>query len=202
MITVEQFKKCFPANKEPQEWTDALNAVLPLYQINSGARIAHFLAQCGHESIGFTAVKENLNYSADALTATWPKRFPAGLAESYHRQPERIANRAYADRLGNGPEASGDGWRYRGRGVIQVTGKGNYSDFAKSAGKTLEDVVAYLETKRGAVESACWYWKTRGLNSIADSGDILSLTKRINGGTNGLEDRKARFAKITAVLTA
>lgn len=200
MLTAEQFKQCFPNNHEPQEWTDALNAVLPNYGITSPLRLAAFLAQCGHESEGFTAVKENLNYSAQALTATWPKRFPPEVAKSYARQCDHIANRAYADRLGNGPESSGDGWKYRGRGVIQITGKDNYRAFAKCVGKSLEDVTGYLETKQGAVESACWYWSTRVLSPLADKEDMDRITRVINGGTNGMADRMARYEHIKEVL--
>lgn len=202
MLTVEQFKKLFPGNKEADAWTAALNAILPKYGITTPLRLAGFLSQCGHESEGFTAVKENLNYSAEALTRTWPKRFPTEVAAKYARQPERIGNRAYANRLGNGPEESGDGWKHRGRGVIQLTGKDNYVAFAKAVGKSYEEIVAYLETKEGAVESACWYWATRSLNRLADAGNVLALTKAINGGTNGLADRKARYAKAEEVLKA
>lgn len=189
------FSKCFPKNSEVGAWAEAVAKVLPEYQIDTPKRLAAFLAQCGHESQGFTAVKENLNYSAEALTATWPKRFPPEVAKQYARQPERIANRAYCDRMGNGPEASGDGWKWRGRGVIQLTGRWNYLDFSKSVDMALEDVVAYLETKAGAVESACWFWKTRNLNPLADDGDIIGITKIINGGVNGAADRQQRYER-------
>lgn len=202
MVTVDQFKKLFPGNKEAEAWTDALNAVLPRYGITTDLRTAAFLAQCGHESNGFTAIRENLNYSAEALTATWPKRFPKQIAEQYARQPERIANRAYADRMGNGPEASGDGWKHRGRGVIQLTCKSNYVAFAKAVGKSYDEVFSYLETKEGAVESACWYWSTRGLNALADAQKFIALTKAINGGTNGIDDRMARYERAIDVFTA
>lgn len=198
---LEIFRRAFPGNKEPEAWAQALEVILPKYGITGRLRVAAFLAQTGHESEGFTAVRENLNYSAAALTATWPKRFPADVAAQYARQPERIANRAYADRLGNGPEESGDGWRYRGRGPIQATGKAHYQDFAKRTGRTLEDAAAYLETKEGGLEFACMFWQDNGLNALADAGDIVTMTKRINGGTNGLEDRKARYARLLGVLS-
>lgn len=195
MLTVDQFKKLFSTNKESDAWTAALNLFLPKYNIDTPLRLAAFLAQCGHESQDFTALKENLNYSATALTATWPKRFPADVAKQYARQPERIANRAYADRMGNGPEASGDGWKHRGRGVIQLTGGDMYRAFAKDIGIAYDVIAGYLETKEGAVESACWFWvKVKNLNPLADAGQILDITKRINGGTNGLADRNARYA--------
>jgi len=203
MVTTDQFKKLFPVNKEPEAWALALNAILPKYGITTGLRIAAFLAQCGHESEGFTALKESLNYSAAALTLTWPKRFPAAIAKQYARQPEKIANRAYADRMGNGPEESGDGWRHRGRGAIQCTGGAAYRAFAKAAGKPYEEIAAYLETKEGAVESACWFWvKCKNLNPLADAADMLGMTKLINGGTNGLADRKARYAQARAIFPA
>jgi putative chitinase len=164
-------------------------------------RITGFLAQCGHESEGFTALVENLNYNAAALTLTWPKHFPVDVAAQYALQPERIANRAYANRMGNGPEESGDGWKHRGRGVIQITGADMYRAFAKAAGKAYEDIFAYLETKEGAVESACWFWvKVKNLNPVADAGDLLGMTKLINGGTNGLQDRTARYAKARSIF--
>jgi len=194
-ITTEQFKSLFPRATEPEAWAAALSAIMPRYGINTSLRIAAFLAQCGHESAGFTRLVENLNYSAEALTRVWPTRFPPEIARQYARQPERIANRAYADRMGNGPEASGDGWRYRGRGLIQLTGADNYRAFARAVGATLEDVCANLETKTWAVESACWYWSTRGLNALADVRDVIAITKRINGGTNGIDDRQARYAQ-------
>jgi putative chitinase len=200
MVTGDQFKKLFPGNKEPDAWASALNSVMPKYAINNPFRISAFLSQTGHESEEFTALIENLNYSAQALTLTWPKRFPADIAPQYARQPEKIANRAYADRLGNGPEESGDGWKHRGRGAIQVTGKDNYIAFAKAAGKTYEEVFAYLETKEGAVESSCWYWSTRGLNALADKGAFVSITKAINGGTNGINDRLALYQKAQAIF--
>ena len=192
-ITIEQFKRMFPSNPTPAEWVDALNAVLPHYQIN----LADFLSQCGHESQGFTAVVENLNYSAAALLATWPKRF-AGVAEQYARKPEAIGNRAYANRMGNGDEASGDGFRHRGHGLIQLTGKDNHKAFARSIGKTLDETLEYLKTKQGAVESACWFWKDRGLGR--HEGNVTALTKVINGGLNGLADRQARYERATGIL--
>jgi len=195
VITQAQFMKIFPDAKEPHVWVAALNKLLPVFDIEN---IPAFLAQCGHESQGFTRMVENLNYSAAALLATWPRRFTPETAQKYARKPVEIANKVYSGRLGNGDEASGDGWNYRGRGVIQITGKANYQEFARELNKTLEEVVIYLETKEGAVDSACWYWQTRNLNAVA--GDIEKLTKAINGGLNGLADRRAYFAKISEVM--
>lgn len=204
MLTSDQFKRLFPTNKDPDAWTAALNLFLPKYGIdNNPLRLAAFLAQCGHESQGFNRLKENLNYNAEALTRTWPRRFPAEIAAQYARQPEKIGNRAYADRMGNGPEASGDGWKHRGRGVIQLTGGDMYRAFAKATGKKYDDIAAYLETKEGAVESACWFWvKVKDLNHLADAGQTLDITKRINGGTNGLADRNARYAQALTIFQA
>lgn len=202
MVTTDQFRKLFPNNKEPEAWAAALNAILPKYGIDTLPRLAPFLAQCGHESEGFTVLRENLNYSATALLQTWPKRFDSASAQAYARQPERIANRAYANRMGNGPEESGDGWRFRGYGPIQITGRANREAFAKSIGKSLEESETYILTKEGGIESACWYWTTRNLNALADAGKFVAMTRAINGGTNGLADRQARYAKATEVLTA
>ncbi len=170
-------------------------ATLAVFGINTPLRLAAFLAQTDHESQGFTRTAENLNYSAKALTATWPKRFPPAVAAQYAKQPERIANRAYADRLGNGNEASGDGWTYRGHGYIQITGKDGHSDFAKYKGMTLAEVIIYLQTETGAMESAAWWWYSRNLNALADAGDTKGITRVINGGYNGLDDRMALYAK-------
>lgn len=186
------------------EWYTILAEMLPKYEINTVNRVAGFIAQCSHESVGFTVLHENLNYSADGLNKIFPKYFvKAGRdAAAYARQPEKIANIVYAGRMGNGDTASGDGWRYRGRGVIQLTGKDNYNNFGKSIHLTAAETSDYLETKRGALESACWFWKTNGLNAIADSQDIVAMTKKINGGTIGLEDRKAHYQHALKVLAA
>lgn len=202
LISIDQFKTLFPDNPVPFGWVNALNNILPKYGINTRLRIMAFLAQCGHESNGFTDVTENLNYSREGLINTWPNRFPPQIVPQYARQPERIANRAYADRMGNGPESSGDGWKHRGRGVIQITGKDKYIEFAKAVGKPYDEIFAYLETKEGAVESACWFWMNNGCNALADAEKFIALTRRINGGTNGLEDRTARYEQAATVFQA
>lgn len=202
VLTKDHVEQMLHGNPDIGEWFSAMSLLFPKYEIDSTARIAGFIAQCSHESQNFKTLEENLNYSAEGLNKIFPKYFVrAGRdAQAYHRQPEKIANIVYANRMGNGDTASGDGWKYRGRGVIQLTGKDNYSRFAKHIGKSLDDTIAYLKTKQGALESACWFWKTNGLNEIADSGDIVAMTKRINGGTIGLEDRKAHYAKALAIL--
>jgi len=181
-------------NKEVTAWHIALTKILPKYEINTKERVAAFIAQTAHESGNYTILKENLNYSAEGLVKTWPKRFlTVAEAMPYNRNPEKIANKVYADRLGNGNEASGDGWKYRGRGVIQLTGRDNCTAFAKSINKTLDETITYLETKEGAIEGACWFWKTRKLNATCDAKDITTMTKLINGGLLGLDERKAKY---------
>ena len=200
-FTEQQLAQMLPGNKSIAEWYAALCKFLPKYDINTPLRVAAFVAQCAHESGNFTLLKENLNYSADGLMKTWPTRFPnQQIADQYARQPEKIANRAYCDRMGNGNEASGDGWRYAGKGLIQLTGKENYTRFADSIGKTPEEVSDYLQTIDGAAESACWFWNDKRLNPLADQGDIVTITRRINGGENGLADRKKHYAHALHVL--
>lgn len=203
-LTADKVHACSPRNKNPAELQAALEAVLPRYEITTAARVAAFLAQCGHESADFTILQENLNYSAKGLHATWPKRFPSEAeAAPYNRNPEAIANKVYASRMGNGDEHSGDGWKYRGRGAIQLTGHDNYAAFAKDMGyETTEDCIPYLETLEGAIESACWFWWKNNLNQWADSGDMKTLTKRINGGDLGLKERTDHYHHNIEVLGA
>lgn len=178
-------------NKEWAKWLEPLNLMLPKYEINTVDRISMFMAQCMHESGNFRIVKENLNYSEEGLNSVFSKYFKkAGRnAADYARDPERIANIVYANRMGNGDTDSGDGFRFRGRGIIQLTGCNNYTAFAESVGMSVDEVVDYLETTEGSLESACWFWDTNKLNSYADANDIEGCTKRINGGYNGLADR-------------
>ena len=201
-ITKQQVEDLLQGNPDIDEWYSAMSLLFSKYDINSPTRIAGFVAQCGHESQNFKTLEENLNYSADGLNKIFPKYFiKAGRdAQAYHRQPEKIANIVYADRMGNGNTSSGEGYKFRGRGVIQLTGKDNYTRFAKHVGKSLDETIEYLKSKPGALESACWFWKTNGLNEIADSGDIVVMTKKINGGTIGLEDRKKHYEHALAVL--
>ena len=197
-ITKEQLAQIIPKNPYTDQWCDALNQLLPDYGIDTPERVAAFLAQCAHESGGFVFLKENLNYRAASLRKIFAKYFPTdALAEQYVALPnkaEAIANRIYANRMGNGDEASGDGYRYCGRGLIQLTGKSNYSNFADSIETAVEQVPVYLETFEGAVQGACWFWETNNLNQYADANDILTMTKRINGGTIGLADRQQHYA--------
>lgn len=202
-ITTEQLQSCIGNNPYLEQWCSALNQLLPDYGIDTAQRVAAFIAQCAHESGNFVFLKENLNYKAASLRRVFPKYFPTDeLAADYANQPERIANRIYANRMGNGDEASGDGFRYCGRGLIQLTGRNNYQAFADSIETTPEEASPYLETFEGAVQGACWFWESNNLNQWADSDDILTLTKRINGGTIGLEDRKKHYEHAKHVFGA
>jgi putative chitinase len=205
-LTLQQLKELLPRNPYVEHWHSALAQLLPDYDINTPQRIAAFVAQCAHESGGFTALKENLNYKAVTLRKIFPKYFPDdAIANHYASLPnkqEAIANKVYANRMGNGDEASGDGYRYCGRGLIQLTGKNNYQAFADSLEMNVEDVPEYLATFEGAAQSACWFWESNNLNQWADKGDILTLTKRINGGTIGLDDRIKHYQHALHVLGA
>ena len=201
MFTESQLKEILPGNQNVAEWHTALCAILPDYEINTNERIAAFLAQCAHESNNFKAIKENLNYKSTSLLKVFPKYFKTDeMAEEYAHNQEMIANRVYANRMGNGDEESGDGYKYCGRGLIQLTGHDNYQAFADSMEGDIEDLPEYLATFEGAVQSAAWFWETNNLNVLADAQDILALTKRINGGTIGLEDRIKHYNHALEVL--
>ena len=203
-LTLEQLKQLLPKNPYVDHWHRALAQLLPDYEINTPQRIAAFIAQCAHESGNFVFLKENLNYKAPTLRKLFAKYFPTDeLANEYANKPnkqEAIANRIYANRMGNGDEASGDGFRYCGRGLIQLTGKSNYQNFADSLEMRVEDVPAYLATFEGAAQSACWFWESNNLNKWADTGDIKELTRRINGGYIGLEDRIKHYEHALHVM--
>lgn len=176
-------------------YLETLKAAMALHAIDTEERISHFLAQVAHESAGFTRITENLNYSAKGLAATWPRRFrgddgqPNELAEMLHRKPELIANEVYANRMGN--TQPGDGWKYRGRGLIQLTGKSNYTAASHALYNNeflVDDPDRVLQPDVAAL-TACWFWLSNGLNELADLGDVRAITRRINGGTIGLEHR-------------
>lgn len=203
VLKKEQLKELLPTNPYVDNWYEAMQKCLPNYDINTPKRIAAFVAQCAHESGGFKFLRENLNYRAASLRKVFPKYFPTDdLAAQYEKKPEKIANRVYASRMGNGPEESGDGWRYCGRGLIQLTGKDNYFWFAESIQTPLEEIPEYLATFEGAVQSACWFWESNNLNKWADTGDIKELTRRINGGYIGLEDRIKHYEHALHVMGA
>ena len=200
-LTLEHVQALLKGNKEVDAWHRAMVKVFPKYKIDTPERIAGFIAQCAHESLNFTIMEENLNYRAETLDKIFPKYFAkAGRkAADYAKQPEKIANIVYGGRMGN--NQPGDGYRFRGRGVIQLTGRDNYTNFGKTINKSAEEVASYVTSKEGAIESACWYWNSRNINKAADAGDIVAMTKLINGGTIGLEDRKKHYLHALEVLT-
>jgi putative chitinase len=202
-FTAEQLSKIIPSNRYYDSWYGVLITELPKFNIDTRERLACFLAQCVHESMGFSRLEENLNYSADALMRVFPKYFKSltDTAE-FHRNPQKIANRVYANRMGNGPESSNDGWTYRGRGLIQITGKNNYtaaSKFIFNDDRAVRSPELFA-MMRGAVQSAGWFWYANGCNDFADRNDFVGLTRRINGGTIGLEDRQNKYQKILTIL--
>jgi len=207
MITLQQFSAMIPKNKDPESWYEAAVPMFEKYGITTDLRIAGFMAQCAHESADFTVLEENLNYSEAALNRVFSRYFGPGKedASEYARNPEKIANYVYMDkyrskrgRLGN--TRAGDGWRFRGRGIKQLTGRTNYEKFGKTIGMSADEAAEYVATQRGALESACWFWKTNKLEKFADKDDNLGLTKAINGGTIGLEDRDKRYKDAKAIL--
>lgn len=207
LLTEAQLAAMIPTNKEVGEWCAALNEMLPKYGITTDKRIAGFISQCAHESADFKLLEENLNYKEATLLRVFPRYFGPGKANAaeYAGKPEKIANYVYMDKnrskagaLGNVNE--GDGWLFRGKGLKQVTGRANHTAFGKTIGMTAEQAAEYLMTKKGALESALWFWGSRNLNDVADTGDVVRLTKIINGGDIGLADRQARYAKAMAVL--
>lgn len=206
ILTRDQLAELLPGNPYIDYWYNALVQLLPDYDINTPQRIAAFVAQCAHESGNFRVLKENLNYKAVTLRKIFPKYFPTdAIAAQYAALPnkqEAIANKVYGGRMGNGPEETGDGFRYCGRGLIQLTGKNNYEAFAMSIETPVEEIPEYLATFEGAAQSACWFWETNNLNKWADTGDIRELTRRINGGYIGLEDRIKHYNHALHVLGA
>jgi len=200
-ISIEQFQAIIGNNQYAEHWVEALNNCLPDYDITTPNRIAAFMGETKVESGKYTAIKENLNYKAESLLHQWPSHFPTHeIAEQYAHQPDMIANRAYANRMGNGDEASGDGAKFCGRGLIQLTGRDNYQAFADSLQMNIDDVPAYLETFEGCVQSACFFWESHNLNAHADAGDWDKISKIINGGTIGLEERRQYTQEALQIL--
>lgn len=198
-----------PTNKGAAgKWFAAMQEIFPKYEINTAQRVAGFVAQCAHESGDFKRLEENLNYSEKALNAVFGRYFgaaPKRNAAEYARNPEKIANYVYMDefrkyKMGNVNE--GDGWLFRGRGLKQLTGRNNYEAFGKTVGMTAEEAADYVATEQGAIESACWFWYKAKCNTFADNGDIVGMSKRINGGTIGLEDRVRRWNEALEILGA
>ena len=207
LLTEAQLAAMIPTNKEVGEWCAALNEMLPKYGITTDKRIAGFISQCAHESMDFRVLEENLNYKEATLLRVFPRYFGPGKenAAEYAGKPEKIANYVYMDKNRSKAGALGntepnDGWVFRGKGLKQVTGRSNTTAFGKTVGMTAEQAAEYLLTKKGALESALWFWGSRNLNEVADTGDVVRLTKIINGGDIGLADRQARYAKAMAAL--
>jgi putative chitinase len=203
MITLQQFSQMIPTNREAAGWYPIATELFQKYNINTTNRIAGFMAQCAHESDDFRVLEENLNYSAEALTRVFGRYFgaaPKRNAAEYARNPQKIANYVYMDefrspssRLGN--TQLGDGWKFRGGGIKQLTGRSNFTRFGESIGMTADQAADYVRTKKGAFESACWFWKTNNLERFADRDDIDGMSRAVNGGDNGLADRNSRYTK-------
>jgi putative chitinase len=199
-ITLQTLQKLFPHTSNLDVFLIPLNLSTIRYDINNRLRLCAFLAQTGHESAEYQHMIENLNYSREALLRVFPTHFDESNVDHYAHQPVKIANRAYANRMGNGDEASGDGWLYRGRGLIQITGKDNYSKYAQDIHKDLHATVSYMETTEGVVDSAGWFWKSRNLNYYADLDNMVEITKLINGGLNGLTNRLRLYHLAESVI--
>lgn len=194
-----------PGNDRVDHWYAALVEILPKYGITTERRVAHFVSQCAHESNNFRTLEENLNYREETLLKIFGRYFGPGKrnAAEYAKNPEKIANYVYMDefrksKMGN--TQPGDGWRFRGRGLKQLTGRDNYTRFGASVGMSAEQAAEYVATEKGAIESACWFWDSNKLNSLADGDDVTAMTKRINGGDIGLADRQSRYKNAMEVL--
>ena len=203
-FTQDQLQQFLPQNQHVEHWFEALAKVLPDYDISTVLRVAAFLGQTAVESAGYTAIQENLNYRPETLAKLFGHHF-SGMDEiqqycSAPNKQEMIANRIYANRMGNGDEASGDGWRFCGRGLIQLTGRANYTAFGQSIDSTPEQVSEFLQTFEGCVQSACWFWEANGLNDVADAGDMKTMTHKINGGFLGLDERIAHYQRALQIL--
>jgi putative chitinase len=204
LVTAQNLKQVMPGCSDPASWVDPLNQAMDRFEINTPARAAAFLAQIAHESSQLNRLVENLNYSASRLMAVWPSRFPTlAVAQQYAGNPQKLGSFVYAKRLGNGDAASGDGFRFRGRGLIQTTGRANYHAAALALGLPLEDQPDLLATPGPAALSAGQFWQSRGLNQLADRNDdanFVTITVRINGGKNGLPDRRAFWQRAKTAL--
>jgi putative chitinase len=204
LITPKMIKECMPQCLNSEQVAKLLNSELTKSDINTKLRVAAFIAQCGHESLDFNRLEENLNYKADRLRVVFPKYFPTdNIAQQYAMKPDKIANKVYANRMGNGNEESFDGYRYRGRGIIMLTGKEMYQrldDYLKLNGKLIKNP-DLLSTADYAIKSAIWFWSVyKDLNLLADKSDMVTITKRVNGGDHGLSDRISRYKKALAAL--
>jgi putative chitinase len=200
-FSLDKCKESLQNNKYAEHWHEVLTKFLPTFDINTPERVACFIGQTMVESQKYTRIIENLNYRPETLMSQWPHYFPTlDIANKYAHKPQMIANRAYANRMGNGNEESGDGWKYCGRGLIQITGKDNYLKFANSIGESLDNITEVLTTFEGCVQSAGWFWTERNLNDLADDINVLAITKKVNGGTTGLDDRQTYTTNAYTIL--
>ena len=207
-FTRDHLAAMIPGNPKVDAWFQALTDILPKYGIDTERRVAHFVSQCAHESNNFRTLEENLNYSADALNRVFPRYFGPGKRDAnlYARNPEKIANYVYMDEFRSrqgqmGNVNPGDGWLFRGRGLKQLTGRNNYTAFGRFVGgMSAEQAAEYVATEKGAIESAAWFWDTNKLNTIADTDDVVLMTRRINGGNIGLADRQQRYTRAMQIL--
>lgn len=202
MIDAGLLRVAKPNASELQQWVEPIRAACARFEINTIRRIAAFITTLAHEGGFKVGARENMNYSADRMAQVWPSRFrgPNALARALHRKPEEIANHVYANRMGNGPPESGDGWRFRGNGPIQLTGRANHEAFAAAMGMSLDEAVDWIATIEGGVMSAAWFWEENDVNRLADTPGVADETKRINGGTIGIEDRRAIFNRLVAAM--
>jgi len=207
-FTADQLRRMLGGNTNAPKWHAAMMEIFPKYNITTIERVAGFVAQTAHESTNYRTLEENLNYSAKRLVEVFPRYFGPGKRNpaEYANNPEKLANYIYMDEFRSpsgalGNKQPGDGWRFRGRGLKQLTGRDNYARFGKTVGMTAEKAAEYVATEKGAIESACWFWNQRNLNTIADTKNIRRLTEVINGGTIGLEDRTRRFNEAIQILT-
>ena len=201
-LTLQHLQAIIGNNPYLEHWYEALSKALPDYEINTPQRLAAWFGETKVESANYTAIKENLNYRPESLVRLWKSHFPTmEIANQYAHNPEAIANRAYGGRMGNGDESSGDGWKFCGRGLIQLTGRDNYQSFADSLQISVDDAAQYLETFEGCVQSACWFWENNNLDALADQGNIDAISKKVNGGTEGLENRRNFYHQALQILS-
>jgi putative chitinase len=203
-FTLPKLYKILLNNKQVPLWYVSLSTILPIFDINSLNRVAAFLSQTGHESLNYIMLQENLDYSEQSLLRIFPKYFNVLNVKNYVRRPPKIASRIYANRMGNGDELSQDGWKYRGRSLIQITGKNNYVLYSKKLynddDRLVQNPDLLLNSKEDMIKVACYFWKDRDLNKLADISDIVTMTKKINGGDTGLSDRIDRYNKAILIL--
>lgn len=202
-LTDSALTKLLGSDGAAARWGAPLRVACERFGIVEPLELAHWLAQCGHESSGFTRLEEGLSYSAERLMAVWPRRFPTlAAAQPFARNPEKLANRVYSGRMGNGPPESGDGWRYRGRGLIMLTGGANYAVAGDALTLPLLEHPEMLATPGPAALTAAWFWRSRGCGAPAMRDDVVAVTTIVNGGTTGLDDRRAWLVRAKAALTA